>query len=114
MDRVERIVVKRRAVESVRLSPSDEDVGCHFVLNGMPVHRLGRLLSDRSELDSMLDELGQPRAQFFRYTLNLLVAAKALPEGMARNVFLIDDERTLAKEPLCGSNPTAYPTGSAP
>ena len=97
-DRVERIVVRRRAVESVRLGPSDEDVGCHFVLNGLPVHRLGRLLSDRSELDAMLDEFGQPRAQFFRYTLNLLVEAKALPEGMARNVFLIDDGRTLSKE----------------
>jgi len=97
-DRVERVVIKRRAVESVRLAPSDEDVGCHFVLNGIPVSRLGRLLSDRTELDSLLDELGQPRPQFFRYTMNLLVDVEALPEGMARNVFLIDGEPTLLKE----------------
>ncbi len=97
-DRVERIIVKRRGVESVRLSPSDEEVGCHFVLNGVPVHRLGRLLSDRSELDGMLDELGQPRVRYFRYTLNLLVKAAALPDGMGRNVFLIGSDLSLDGE----------------
>lgn len=97
-DRVERVMIKRRSMEGVRLSPSDEEVGCHFVLSGIPVHRLGRLLSDRSELDAMLDEYGQPRPRYFRYTLNLLVAATALPEGMGRNVFLLQDGTSFDKE----------------
>ena len=85
-DRVDRIDVRRGAIESVRLSPSDEQVGCHFVLSSLPVSRLGRLLSDRSGFDSMLDTLGQPRPAYFRYTLNAVLEREALPEGMARDV----------------------------
>ncbi len=92
-DRVEHIRVRRGAVEAVRLSPSDDEIGCHFVLNGLPVHKLGRLLSDRSELDSMLDELGAPKARFLRYTLNVLAHPDAIPEGLARNVLIVPEPR---------------------
>jgi hypothetical protein len=88
-DRIDRITVRRGAVESVRLSPSDEEVGCHFALSGLSVSRIGRLLSDRSALDAMLDTLGQPRPRYFRYTLNAVLEREALPEGMSRNVLLI-------------------------
>jgi len=92
-DRVERISVRRGGIEGVRLSPSDEEIGCHFVLNGLPVSKLGRLLSDRSGLDAMLDELGTPKARFLRYTLNVVAHADAIPEGLARNVLLLLEAR---------------------
>jgi len=90
-DRVERISVRRGSIESVRLSPSDEEIGCHFVLNGLPVSKLGRLLSDRSNLDAMLDDLGAPRPRFLRYTLNVVTHADAIPEGLGRNVLVLPE-----------------------
>lgn len=97
-DRIDRIAVRRGSVESVRLSPSDEEVGCHFVLSGLPVARLSRLLSDRRGLDEMLDELGAPTARAFRYTLNVVVNAEAIPEGLARNVLLLSGAQPVAAE----------------
>jgi hypothetical protein len=97
-DRIDRIGIKRGAVDHVRLSPSDEEVGCHFVLSGLPVSRMGRLLSDRTALDAMLDELGQPKPAFFRYTLNAVLEREALLEGMARNVLLIADPKNTRPE----------------
>lgn len=102
-DRVEHISVKRGGIEGVRLSPSDEEIGCHFVLNGLPVSKLGRLLSDRSGLDAMLDELGTPKPRFLRYTLNVVVHADAIPEGVARNVLVVPEHREQGQAP-CALN----------
>lgn len=88
-DRIDRISVQRGSVESVRLSPSDEELGCHYVLSGLPVQKLSRLLSDRRGIDEMLDELGTPAPRAFRYILNVVVDAEAIPEGLARNVLLL-------------------------
>lgn len=97
-DRIDRIGVRRGSIDHVRLSPSDEEVGCHFVLSGLPVSRMARLLTDRSDFDGMLDTLGQPRPAFFRYTLNAILEREALPEGMARNVLLLDGNRVHARD----------------
>jgi phytoene dehydrogenase-like protein len=88
-DRVDRITVQRGAVESVRLAPSDVELGCNFVLSGLSVTRLSRLLSDRRGLDEMLDEIGSPTPRAFRYLLNVVVAAEAVPEGFAKNLLLL-------------------------
>lgn len=98
LDRVDRMTVRRGGIEHVRLAPSDEEVGCHFVLGGLPVTRLARLLGDRTALDQMLDELGKPRPQFLRFTTNILLPVEALPEGMGRNVWLLSGARTLHAE----------------
>jgi phytoene dehydrogenase-like protein len=90
-DRIDRISVQRGAVESVRLSPSDEELGCQFVLSGLSVAKLSRLLSDRRGMDQLLDELGSPSPRAFRYMLNVVVHADAIPEGLARNVLLLND-----------------------
>jgi hypothetical protein len=97
-DRIDRIGMKRGAIDHVRLSPSDEEVGCHFVLSGLPVARIGRLLSDRTALDEMLDELGQPKPSYLRYTLNAVLEREALLEGMTRNVLLIADPKSQRPE----------------
>jgi phytoene dehydrogenase-like protein len=92
-DRVDGITVRRASIDAVRLSPSDEEIGCHFVLSGLSVSRLARLLSDRRNLDQLLDEQGAPAPWAFRYTLNVVVAAEAIPEGLARNAFLLASSR---------------------
>jgi hypothetical protein len=97
-DRIDRISVQRGAVDGVRLSPSDEELGCHFVLSGLSVAKLSRLLSDRRGVDQMLDELGSPTPRSFRYTLNVVVNADAIPEGLARNVLLLRDAKARRAE----------------
>lgn len=92
-DRVDSIGVRRGAIERVLLSPADEEVGCHFVLSGLPVSRLARLLTDRSDLDALLDAVGAPAPWAVRFTLNLVLAAEAIPEGLARNAFLLAHPR---------------------
>jgi phytoene dehydrogenase-like protein len=92
-DRVDSIEVRRGAIDSVRLSPADEEVGCHFALSGLPVARLARLLSDRSQLDQLLDAVGAPAPWAFRFTLNLVLQAEAIPEGLAQSAFLLAHAR---------------------
>jgi hypothetical protein len=91
-ERVDGLTLKRGAVHSVHLFPSDEEIGCNHLLWGLPVARLGALLGDRSQLSGLFEETGEPRPVHARFTLNLLLRAEALPEGMARRVLLLADE----------------------
>ncbi|MEY4514052.1 MAG: hypothetical protein RLZZ450_6174 [Pseudomonadota bacterium] len=93
-ERVDGLTVKRGAVHSLHLFPSDEEIGCNHLLWGLPVSRLGTLLSDRSSLDALFEGTSEPRPAYARFTLNLLLRAEAIPEGMAKRVLL------LAEEPL--------------
>jgi phytoene dehydrogenase-like protein len=98
LDRADNIEVRRGGLGAVRLTPSDEEVGCHFLLSGLSMARLARHLSDRRLLDDMADELGAPRPRYYRYTLNLVVPNDAVPEGMARTVLLVGDARKVDGE----------------
>jgi len=91
-ERVDGLTVKRGTINSLHLFPSDEDIGCHYLLWGLPVSRLGALLADRSELAPLFEDVGEPRAAYARFTLNLLLDAAAIPEGMARRVLLLGDD----------------------
>jgi hypothetical protein len=91
-ERVDGLTLKRGAVQSLHLFPSDEEIGCNQLLWGLPVARLGALLSDRSLLDGLFEDTGEPRPAYTRFTLNLLLRAEAIPEGMARRVLLLADE----------------------
>ncbi|MDB4972342.1 MAG: Neurosporene desaturase [Myxococcaceae bacterium] len=91
-ERVDALTVKRHALSSLHLFPSDEEIGCHYVLWGQSIARLGALLTQREELSPMFAQVGEPRASFSRFTLNLLLRAEAVPEGMAERVLLLGDE----------------------
>jgi hypothetical protein len=90
-DRVESLTVRRGTLTGVHLAPSDEEIGCQFLLWGLPVSRLASRLADRSELDPLFSETGEPRAIASRFTLNLVVPRDALPEGMGRDLLLAFD-----------------------
>jgi phytoene dehydrogenase-like protein len=100
-ERAQQIMIKRAAVSGVRLFGSDEELGCATVIAGVDVAALQRLLADRSPFEEMFERLGEPQPRYYRYTLNALVAAAAVPEGMRRDVFYIrDPERPLHSENL--------------
>ena len=90
-DRVDVLTPRRGALERLLLLPSDEEIGCHFVLWGLPVDALARQLSDASLLAPMFAEHGEPSAHAHRYVLNLVLSADALPEGLSRDVLLLAD-----------------------
>lgn len=91
-ERVDALSMRRDTLTGLHLLPSDEEVGCHFMLWGLPVARLGSLLADRNMLDPLFEESGEPRVRHHRYTLNLLLRGEAVPEGMGRDVLLLGSE----------------------
>jgi hypothetical protein len=91
-ERVDRLTLKRGALTAVHSFPSDEEIGCHHLLWALPVARLTPLLEDRSVLDPLFAEVGEPRPRYARFTLNLLLRAHAVPEGMAKRALVIDRE----------------------
>jgi phytoene dehydrogenase-like protein len=91
-ERVDGLTVKRGAISGLHLFPSDEEIGCHHLLWGLPVARLGALLPDGVALAPLFAEVGEPRPEYARFTLNLLLDRGAVPEGMARRVLLVSGE----------------------
>jgi hypothetical protein len=94
-DRVHSLTVRRGALESFQLLPSDEQIGCHFMLWGLPLAKLSAVLPDPGELAQLYEEVGEPRATFARFTMNVVLDPAALPEGMARNVMLFGEHEPL-------------------
>jgi phytoene dehydrogenase-like protein len=98
-ERASQITIKRAAVSGVRLFGSDEELGCAAVIAGIDVASVQRLLADRSPFEEMFERLGEPQPRYYRFTLNALVGAAGVPEGMRRNVFYIrDTDRPLHSE----------------
>lgn len=99
-ERVDALTIKHDKLESLHLAPSDEEVGCHFLLWGLPVAQLASLLPDRSRLDPLFEETGEPVVRHQRYTLNVQLRG-ALPEAMGRDVLLFaPSTRAHSSEPL--------------
>ena len=90
-DRIDVIAQRRGTLERLLLLPSDEEIGCHFLLWGLPVDALARQLSEASLLTPMFAEHGEPSIHAHRYVLNLVLGADALPEGLSRDVLLLGD-----------------------
>ena len=98
-ERVATLPLGKRGIERLQLLPSDEEIGCHFVLWGLPIERLAPLVGDAALLAPSFEEVGEPQPRARRFTLNLLVRAEAIPEGMARHVLLAHPAAP-ADEPL--------------
>lgn len=92
----DRLLVKRGAVTGLRLAGSGEEIGCGFVAHARDLDSLLRLLPDRGAFSELFERLGEPTPRWFRYTVNVLVDADGVPEGMARDVFYVRDPQHLA------------------
>lgn len=99
-DRAERILLKRGAPRAIRLAGSGEEIGCAFVLGGCDLAELMRLLPDRAPFEELFERRGEPQPRFFRFTVNVVMDAEGVPEGMGRNVILVRDP----VRPLQGDN----------
>jgi phytoene dehydrogenase-like protein len=108
--RANRIMLRRGRVCGVRMEGSDEVTGCNFVVLGADAHHLSRLVDSRELGRKFTPRLAQVRPVFVRYTLNFLVDAAAVPEGMARNLIYISNleaplkEENLLRIEACGTS----------
>lgn len=108
-ERASQIMVRRAAVSGVRLFGSDEELGCATVIAGTDVASVQRLLSDRTPFEQLFERLGEPQPRFYRYTLNAVIAAQGIPEGMLRDVFYVrDTDKPLHSENLLHTELTVH------
>lgn len=92
-DSADRVLLKRGQVSGVRIAGSGEEVGAGFVVAGCDLAELLRLLPDRGPFEDVFEKLGEPQPRYYRYTLNVVLAAEGVPVGMARDVFHLRDPR---------------------
>lgn len=90
-ERVDSIVVRRSGACGVRIAASGEEVGASWVVVGTPLSALLPLVPDRTPFEELFERIGEPVVRYYRYTLNLRVAADGVPAGMSRDVFFVRD-----------------------
>lgn len=99
-DRVEQLIVRGGAARGARLAGTDEELGCAFVvssLDGADSLRLARESAPRAYAERLLGA----RPELYRYVLNAVLPAEALPVAMGRRVFMVSDtSRPLVEENL--------------
>ncbi len=97
-EKVDAILVRRGTASGVRIAASGEEIGANWVVVGSPLASLLRLVPDRAPFEELFERIGEPVVRHYRYTLNLLVAAGGVPEGMSRDVFFLRDPDRPAAE----------------
>jgi phytoene dehydrogenase-like protein len=88
-DRADEVLVHRNQVTGVRTFGGGEEIACSFVVAGVDVAQLLRLLPDRHVFERLFERVGEPLLRHYRYTLNVVVRARGLPAGMARDVYVV-------------------------
>jgi len=100
-DRVEQVAVRRGKVVGVRIAGQDDPTGCQFVIVGGDAHAALSLLAEDVAGRRTAALRGLVRPKFLRYVVNVVLAAEGIPEGMARDVFLVlDPARPLVEDNL--------------
>lgn len=90
-EKIDAVIVRRGAASGVRLLASGEEIGATTILSGVPLASLLRLVPDRAPFEELFERLGEPVIRYYRYTLNLVVRAHAVPAGMPRDTFFVRD-----------------------
>jgi hypothetical protein len=92
-ERAQAVVVRRGAAVAVALAGSDDEVSADFIVSGVDLDALLRLVPDRSPFEELFDRYGEPRVRRYRYTLNALVPTARLPEAWRARVFRLAAHR---------------------
>lgn len=88
-DRAQQITVRRSEALGVRLFGSGDEIGGTFVVVGVPLATLQRLLADRAPIEELFERFGEPQPRYYRYTLNAVLAPHAVPSAMGRDLILL-------------------------
>jgi phytoene dehydrogenase-like protein len=108
----DRILTRRGRVAGVRMTGQEEITGCTFVVLGADAHHIPRLIDEKDLGRAFVARLAQVRPTAVRYTLNLVVESRVMPEGMARNLIYISDPAApLMEENLLRIEASGVPSG---
>lgn len=91
-ERADEILVQRGHASGVRLLGTGEDVSCAFVVVGIDVASLLRLLPARSAFEGLFERVGEPLLRHYRYTLNLVTRTRGVPRGLGRDLYALCTE----------------------
>lgn len=106
-ERADEIFVQRGHVSGVRLFGSGEDVSCGFVVAGIDVAQLLRLLPERGAFEGLFERVGEPLLRHYRYTLNVVIHSRGVPAGLGRDLYAVRTRST-------GQNPRELCVRSEP
>ncbi|HEX7478344.1 MAG TPA: hypothetical protein VF331_11095 [Polyangiales bacterium] len=88
-ERASELLVQRGQVTGVQLFGAGEEISCGFVVVGIDVAPMLRLLPDRAVFEVLLERIGEPLLRHYRYTLNVVIRSEGLPPGMAHSLYLV-------------------------
>ncbi|MCA9579548.1 MAG: hypothetical protein H6726_12820 [Sandaracinaceae bacterium] len=86
-DAADRVLVRGGRVAGVRLHDTEEDIGADYVVASGSISELLQLVPDRGVFEPLFERRGEPQPRWFRFTLNVVVRAGCVPEGMGSDVF---------------------------
>lgn len=81
-DSAEFIRHERRRGHCIRLSRSEEEIGCSHIVHGRPVSELSQLLPERGSMTAMFERVGEPRARAYRCSVHFLVDSLGIPSAL--------------------------------
>jgi phytoene dehydrogenase-like protein len=83
------LIVARGQVSGLRLSRGGEEISCGFVVAGVDLSALQRILPDRSAFEELFERIGEPQVRQYRYTLNVVLRKRGLPSGLGSSLYLV-------------------------
>jgi hypothetical protein len=86
---VDRVLVRGRAVDGLRLRSTMDEVGASAIIAGIPSSGLTALLSESSVEAQCVELLTTPTPSLARHVSNLAFAAEGIPRGLGRELFVV-------------------------
>ncbi len=93
-ERASELLVQRGQVTGVQLFGAGEEISCGFVVVGIDVAPMLRLLPDRAVFEPLFERIGEPLLRHYRYTLNVVIRSQGLPPGMGHSLYLLRNNPT--------------------
>jgi len=92
--------ISRGQVTGLSLGRGGDEISCGFVIGGVDLSGLQRLLPDRSTFETLFDRIGEPQPRQYRYTLNVVLRRRGLPSGLGASLFLVSKPHYGVATPL--------------
>ncbi len=97
---VDRFVMKRGKVKELVIRDRREVIGCDVVVCNTDVKKFFNLIPEEDQKERFHLTLLELQPSHMMYTTNFALRREAIPEGMGRHAFIVEDER----KPLDGDN----------
>lgn len=88
---VDRFVMRRGKVREIVVRDRREVIGCDVVVCNTDVKRFFQLIPEEDQKQRFHLKIIELQPTHYLYTCNFAVNRQAIPEGMGRHVFLVDD-----------------------